>query len=102
MFRAPFAGTLLTSPPAYVRQLLSAESLNRSAYFQTDRVLELERRLREGKASPVLRLFVEMALCTVFGTQLWHHLYLGGGLCELPTWSPPQLGRGARTLDCGD
>ena len=22
-------------------------------------------------------------------TQLWHHFYLGGELCELPTWSPP-------------
>jgi asparagine synthase (glutamine-hydrolysing) len=91
MFRAPFASTLLTSPPAYVRQLLSAESLNRSAYFKTDQVLKLERKLREGKVSLMLRLSFEMALCAVFGTQLWHHLYLGGGLCELPTWSPPQL-----------
>ncbi len=21
-------------------------------------------------------------------TQLWHHIYCGGGLCELPTWEP--------------
>jgi asparagine synthase (glutamine-hydrolysing) len=27
-----------------------------------------------------------MGLCAVVGTQLWHHLYMGGGLCELPTW----------------
>jgi asparagine synthase (glutamine-hydrolysing) len=26
-----------------------------------------------------------MGLTAVTATQLWHHLYLGGNLCELPT-----------------
>jgi len=37
------------------------------------------------------RLSVEMGLMAVAGTQLWHHLYMGGGLADLPEWSavPP-------------
>jgi hypothetical protein len=27
---------------------------------------------------------MEMGLTAVTATQLWHHLYLGGGLCDLP------------------
>jgi hypothetical protein len=23
-------------------------------------------------------------------TQLWHHLFIGGNLAELPTWTRPQ------------
>ncbi len=30
-----------------------------------------------------------MGLTSVVATQLWHHIYCGGGLCDLPTWSPP-------------
>jgi hypothetical protein len=30
------------------------------------------------------RVFVEMGLTAVISTQLWHHKYLGGGLCDLP------------------
>ena len=29
------------------------------------------------------------ALTCVVSTQLWHHIYCGGGLCDLPTWQPP-------------
>jgi asparagine synthase (glutamine-hydrolysing) len=32
-----------------------------------------------------------MGLVAVAGIQLWHHLYFGGGLCDLPTWTPPQV-----------
>jgi asparagine synthase (glutamine-hydrolysing) len=33
-------------------------------------------------------------LSGVVATQLWHHLYLGGGLCDLPEHSPrPQVVR---------
>jgi asparagine synthase (glutamine-hydrolysing) len=35
------------------------------------------------------RTMVEMGLVGVVATQLWHHTYLGGGLCELPAWSAP-------------
>jgi hypothetical protein len=29
--------------------------------------------------------FIDMGLMAVLATQLWHHLYLGGGLCGLTT-----------------
>jgi hypothetical protein len=32
-------------------------------------------------------VFTEMGLTAVMSAQLWHHKYLGGGLCDLPTWS---------------
>lgn len=89
MFRAPFAGTFYAASPDYVQQLLSIESLDRSGYFQAERVRALQQRLQSGRVPWMFRLFFDMALCAVLGTQLWHHFYLGGGLCELPTWSPP-------------
>ena len=32
------------------------------------------------------RIIMDLSLTCVIATQLWHHIYLGGGLCELPTW----------------
>ena len=89
MFLAPFANTLLTGTIPYVEQLLSAESLRRTPYFSPERVDEVFSRVRRGACAPPLRLFYEMALCAVVGTQLWHHLFVGGGLCELPSWTAP-------------
>ena len=44
---------------------------------------------------------MDLSLTCVIATQLWHHIYLGGGLCELPTWeamSPGQETRRRRHL----
>jgi asparagine synthase (glutamine-hydrolysing) len=84
MFRAPFAATFLDDPPPYVEQLMSEDSLNRTGYFDT---AEVRRQFgHDGHASDGKRQFFSgMGLATVLATQLWHHLYLGGGLCELPT-----------------
>ncbi|MCJ7788517.1 MAG: hypothetical protein MUP20_07425 [Methyloceanibacter sp.] len=37
--------------------------------------------------------FASLGMVGVITTQLWHHLYLGGGLCELPeaSFAPPPL-----------
>ncbi|HEX3870714.1 MAG TPA: asparagine synthase C-terminal domain-containing protein, partial [Pirellulales bacterium] len=86
MFRAPFAGTLLRGDVPYVEQLMSRESLERSPYFVPDRVIKMLEAFRRRSYARPFRLFYEMGLCAVVGTQLWHHLYMGGGLCELPTW----------------
>jgi asparagine synthase (glutamine-hydrolysing) len=67
--------------------LLSRESLQRSSYFDADRVLRLSDRLQHGPAADPFRIFYGVALWAVVGTQLWHHPYLGGGLCELPAWT---------------
>lgn len=89
IFRAPFANTFFDNPPEYIKQLLTRESMERTGLFEADQVLyqhENFRRLRLGR-----RLSIEMGLTAVMSTQLWHHTYLGGGLCELPTWSPPAV-----------
>ena len=91
MFRAPFADTLLGEESSYVRQLLSPESINRTPYFSAHKVADVFNRFRRGTYPRPLKMFYEMALCAVVGTQLWHHLFLGGGLCELPAWQPPPL-----------
>ena len=39
------------------------------------------------RAGSLPRLSVEMGLMAVVATQLWHHLFMGGGLADLPEWS---------------
>jgi len=39
------------------------------------------------------RFSLDMGLIGVISTQLWHHIYCGGGLAELPTWTPPDLNK---------
>ena len=91
MFRAPFANTFFTNPPAFVEQLISEESLRKTGYFDVKQVwhyrsIYKDYKLREcGK-----KLVAEMGLTGVMATQLWHHIFLGGGLCDLPTWSPSE------------
>jgi asparagine synthase (glutamine-hydrolysing) len=31
---------------------------------------------------------MDLSLTCVVATQLWHHTFFGGGLCDLPAWSP--------------
>ena len=37
------------------------------------------------------RFVFDVALTCVVSTQLWHHIYCGGGLCDLPAWQPPVI-----------
>jgi asparagine synthase (glutamine-hydrolysing) len=83
MFRAPTAETFLTEPPAFVRNLLSPESLAETGYFDVDAVGRDCALLARGEGEK-LGNFASLGLGGVVATQLWHHLYLGGGLCELP------------------
>lgn len=78
IFRARYAGSLLDPAPDYVRQLLSRESLHKTGYFDWIRVEQARSRL--GKAWSRRE---DLALVGVIATQLWHHLFLGGGLCDL-------------------
>lgn len=92
MFRASLAQTFLGSHhPAWVDQLLSPESLRATGYFDPEKVRrEVAAQVRIPRITP--RRFVQdLGLTSVVSTQLWHHLYCGGGLCELPTWSDPSL-----------
>jgi asparagine synthase (glutamine-hydrolysing) len=94
MFRAPF-DSFFADPdageadlPPFVDQLLSEESLKRTGYFNPEAVHEWRGRFRQMRAGSSPRISVEMGLVGVLATQLWHHLYLGGGLADLPTALP--------------
>jgi asparagine synthase (glutamine-hydrolysing) len=82
MFRAPLAETFLAKPPSFVRDLISADSLARTGYFDANAVQRDSAALTSGDGK--LGTFASLGLGGVIATQLWHHLYLGGGLCELP------------------
>jgi asparagine synthase (glutamine-hydrolysing) len=37
------------------------------------------------RAGSLPRLSIELGLAAVVATQLWHHVYVDGKLCDLPT-----------------
>jgi asparagine synthase (glutamine-hydrolysing) len=89
MFRAPLdsffdaAGT--TPLPPFIDQLLSDESLRRTSYFDATAVRHWRERFRTLKAGSSQRISVEMGLVGVLSTQMWHHTFIDGSLCELPS-----------------
>jgi len=89
MFRASRSEAFFDSGrPAWVDQLLSPESLRKTGYFDPEGVArEVAAHGRFPKFAPK-RIIMDLSLTCVAATQLWHHTYLGGGLCDLPTWSP--------------
>jgi len=97
MFRATLARTFLgADQPAWVAQLLSRESLRRTGYFEPDAVTAVRAwQSRAPRGTTVRNFTFDMALTAVIATQLWHHTYCGGGLADLPTWTPPGVGREA-------
>ena len=86
MFRAHMTPVMFgPHRPAWVDQPLTEESLRRTGLFDPTRFareLALQRRL--GKSTPRRAVF-DYVLTAVVATQLFAHLYMGGGLCELPT-----------------
>jgi asparagine synthase (glutamine-hydrolysing) len=84
MFRSPLAESFLANPPDFVRDLVSPEALARTDYFDVASVRRDCETLAKGEGDE-LGNFVSLGLGGVVATQLWHHLYLGGGLCALPT-----------------
>src|SRR5262245_12662430 len=88
MFRAPLAESFIANPPTFVRELISAESLARTGYFDVARVQRDCELLTSGEGRG-LGNFVSLGLSGVVATQLWHHLYMGGGLCSLPAGRGP-------------
>jgi asparagine synthase (glutamine-hydrolysing) len=85
MFRAPFDSFHVENTPPFVEQLLSAESLAKTGYFDAAAVnywRQAFRNLRRGSAQ---RSAVEMGLVGVISTQLWHHMFIDGSLAELPS-----------------
>ncbi len=83
IFRAPLDSFHMDPEPPFVGQLLSEESLNRTGYFDTASVRHWRKAFRETRGVP--RLSVEMGLAAVVATQLWHHTFIDGSLCDLPS-----------------
>jgi asparagine synthase (glutamine-hydrolysing) len=97
MFRSRFSKTFLdTVHPTWVDQLLSPDSLRKTGYFDPEMV---KREKMKQQALPRVtprRFVMDIALTCVVSTQLWHHLFFGG-LCDLPTWSPPRIDESSPT-----
>ncbi len=92
MFRANLSSLFLTADrPPWVDQLLSADSLAASGYFDHAAVQQVRDRLERVKRNRFLNTILEMGLTGVITTQLWHHTFLGGGLADLPEWQPPAI-----------
>ncbi len=87
IFRAPLDSFHMDPEPPFVAQLLSEESLRKTSYFDPAAVNRWRNDFRKMRAGSLLRLSVEMGLVAVTATQLWHHLFMGGGLADLPEWS---------------
>jgi asparagine synthase (glutamine-hydrolysing) len=92
MFRASLSQTFLgPGHPPWVDQLLSPESLRAAGYFDPKAVArEVAAQTSRPRVTP-RRFVFDLGLTSVVTTQLWHHLYCGGGLCDLPTWTDPSL-----------
>ena len=87
IFRAPLDSFHIDPEPAFVRQLLSEESLRRTGYFDVAAVRHWRRAFHQMRPHSLPRLSVEMGLAAVVATQLWYHLYIDGTLADLPTWT---------------
>jgi asparagine synthase (glutamine-hydrolysing) len=87
-FHASFTRTFLgPDRPPWVDELLSAESLRRSGYFELSGVERVRKLLTRQRLRPAFAQDIGMTV--VIATQLWHHTFCGGGLASLPTWTPP-------------
>ena len=70
---------------------MSEESLRKTAYFDIAKVQHYRNIYNQYKwKDSGKKLVAEMGLAGVIATQLWHHKFLGGELCDLPTWQPPK------------
>jgi asparagine synthase (glutamine-hydrolysing) len=83
MFRAPRDSFFDRAVPPYVEQLLSAESLRKTGYFDEAAVAHWSRLVRERRVSVRRRAVIELGLVGVVATQLWHHLYIDSSLADL-------------------
>ncbi len=89
MFRAPLDSfpAVVNDSRTFVDDLLSASSLRKTDYFDTDAVAFWRGRAGSMRNNSMARTMVEMALVAVISTQLWHHLFIDGSLADLPSFA---------------
>jgi asparagine synthase (glutamine-hydrolysing) len=103
MFRASRSAAFFAPDrPPWVDQLLSPESLRAAGWFDPEGVArERAAQVRFPAITPK-RIIMDLSLTCVLATQLWHHTFLGGGLCELPAWEPTRIREhGSDAIDLG-
>lgn len=92
MFRANLGKSFIGKQhPAWVDQLLSEESLAATGYFRPEGIRSAREAQDRLPRRSLARFSLDLGLSAAIGTQLWHHIYCGGGLADLPTWEPPEL-----------
>jgi asparagine synthase (glutamine-hydrolysing) len=87
IFRGPLEIFHAPGRPAYIDQLLSAESIRQTGYFDARAVAEWRQALWQLRPGSHARTSAELGLSGVLATQLWHHEFIGPDLCELPCGS---------------
>ena len=88
MFRAPMDSWIKGHTPGqtrdtWVEQVLSPESIRKSGYFEFTAVQAAKDRLARMRPGAFGKTGLEMGLTAVVATQLWHQLYIDGGLADL-------------------
>jgi len=68
----------------WIGQVLSEESVKKTGYFDHTAIVNAQQKLARTKPGAMGRTGLAMGLTAVVSTQLWHHLYISGDLCELP------------------
>jgi asparagine synthase (glutamine-hydrolysing) len=103
MFRASRSRAFLDrTRPHWVDQLLSPESLRATGWFDPEGVARERDAQERSLGLTPKRIIMDLSLTSVVATQLWHHIFLGGGLCDLPAWAPaPLRERELPSLDLG-
>lgn len=91
MFSAPFDSFHREDVrrPAWVDQLLSKDSLERSNYFDVEAVSFWREASRKYRRGSYARTAIEMGLVGVVATQIWHHTYIENALADLPSLARP-------------
>ena len=89
MFRAKLSRSFFgPNRPAWVDQLLTPSPCKPPGISTPGPSPASGPQVRWPRLTP-RRFIFDVALTSVVATQLWHHLFFGGGLCDLPAWSAP-------------
>ena len=89
MFRACMSGTFLGPRPAGLgRPVAEPRVAPGDGLFRPGGRGTPARLADPDPADHARAVHLRRGLTCVVSTQLWHHIFCGGGLCDLPTWQP--------------
>ena len=90
MFHANVSSLFLDGGPPWIDQLLGTRSIVAAGYFDATSVENARSYLRATRENTLRRQTYELGLAGVLATQLWHHVFLGGALADLPSLQAPR------------